>query len=84
MDSDVSENLCVSYDLAVWEGDRPANDSAAAAEFEALYDQYIASDETVEPTERIAAYVAALLTRFPDIDTDAGLESPWSTGPLMS
>lgn len=74
----------MSYDLAVWEGDRPANDRAAAAEFEALYDRYIESNETVEPTERIAAYVAALLARFPDIDTDAGDESPWSSGPLMS
>ena len=74
----------MSYDLAVWEGDRPANDSAAAAEFEALYERYIASDETVEPTERIAAYVAVLLARFPDIGTAAGDDSPWSTGPLMS
>jgi hypothetical protein len=27
--------------------------------------------------------VQALLDRYPDIDTDAGGESPWSTGPLM-
>jgi hypothetical protein len=45
----------------VWEGDRPANDVAPAAEFERLYDRYIESDELVEPTARIVAYVTALL-----------------------
>ena len=74
----------MSYDLAVWEGDRPANDAAAAAEFNALYTRLIESEESVEPTARIAAYVAALLDRYPDIDTDAGEDSPWSTGPLLS
>src|SRR5215831_3600928 len=73
----------MSYDLAVWEGDRPANDVAAAAEFERLYDRYIESDDAVEPTARIAAYVTALLGRYPDIGTEAGSDSPWSTGPLM-
>jgi hypothetical protein len=74
----------VSFDLAVWEGDRPANDFAAAAEFKRLYDLYIESDAPVEPTARIATYVQALLARYPDIDTDAGDESPWSTAPLMN
>ncbi|WP_063763933.1 hypothetical protein [Actinoplanes subtropicus] len=74
----------MSYDLAVWEGDRPANDAAAAAEFEALYARFVESAESVEPTARIAAYVAALLDRYPDIDTDAGDDSPWSSGPLLS
>ena len=79
-DCGVRENLGVPYDLAVWEGDRPANDSAAAAEFEALYERYIGSDETIEPTERIVTYVAALLERFPDIDTDAGDDRQESSG----
>ncbi|WP_433199832.1 hypothetical protein ACQP00_27695 [Dactylosporangium sp. CS-047395] len=69
----------MSYDLAVWEGDRPADDAAGAAEFQRLYGRH-AGDE---PTARIAAYVAALLERYPDIDTDDGADSPWSTGPLI-
>lgn len=73
----------MSYDLAVWEGDRPANDAAGAAEFEALYARFVESGESVEPTARIAAYVGALLDRYPDIDTDAGDDSPWSSGPLL-
>ena len=74
----------MSYDLAVWEGDRPADDVAAAAEFERLYDRYIASQDPAEPAARIAEYVAALLDRYPDIATEAGADSPWSTGSLMS
>jgi hypothetical protein len=80
----VSKNPPMSYDLAVWEGDRPANDVAAAAEFEFLYGRYIESDQPVEPTPSMVAYVAALLDRYPDIDLDTGDDSPWSSGPLLS
>jgi len=73
----------MSYNLAVWEGARPVNDVAAAAEFERLSGHYIESDDAPEPTARIAAYVTALLERYPDIGTEAGADSPWSVGPLM-
>ena len=74
----------MSYDLAVWEGDRPTGDGAAAAEFELLYERYIEFGDPVEPTPRIVAYVTALLDRFPDIATDEGVDSPWSVGSLLS
>ncbi len=73
----------MSYDLAVWEGARPASDVAAAADFARLYDRYIESNDAVAPTARIVAYVMALLDRYPDIGTEAGADSPWSAGPLM-
>jgi hypothetical protein len=71
----------VSYDLAVWEGQRPADDEAAGVIFEELYAHYIKSDIEVPPTERIRAYGEALLARYPDIDEDES--SPWSTAPLI-
>jgi hypothetical protein len=74
----------MSYDLAVWEGERPANDLAAAEEVQRLYDRYIDSDESSAPTPRIAGYVQALLDRYPDISTQAGEDSLWSTAPLMN
>ncbi len=74
----------MSYDLAVWESERPANDLAAAEEFQRLYDRYIASGEPLAPTPRIAAYTQALLDRYPDISTQAGEDSPWSTSPLTN
>jgi len=73
----------MSYDLAVWEGARPSDDRAAAVEFQRLYDRYVASDDAVEPTSRIAAYVSALLERYPDVDTPAGRSaeiSAWAVG----
>ncbi|GAA3291088.1 hypothetical protein GCM10020218_063160 [Dactylosporangium vinaceum] len=73
----------MSYDLAVWEGDRPAGDAAAAAEFERLYHRYIEPDEVVPPTPAIAAFVQALLGRYPDRGTHGGGDSPWSAGPLL-
>jgi hypothetical protein len=72
----------VSYDLAIWDGDWPANDAAAHEEHEQLRDRYMRSGP-VPPIPRIAAFVRALLDRYPEIDTDAGEDSPWAVGPLM-
>ncbi|WP_144128266.1 hypothetical protein [Catellatospora sichuanensis] len=74
----------MSYDLAVWEGDRPADDAAAGAEYKRLYKAYIEVAEFEPPTPRITAYVEALLARYPDISTEEGEDSPWSTGPLIT
>ena len=74
----------MSYDLAVWEGDQPADQAAAHQEYRRLYDHYIGSRNLRPPSPRIAAYVHALLDRYPDITTDAGEDSPWADGPLMN
>ena len=36
------------------------------------------------PTPRVAAYVAALPARYPDIGPETGDDSPWSSGPLIN
>ena len=41
------------------------------------------SGELITPSPRIAEYVEGLLARWPDIESDAGLDSPWSDGPLL-
>jgi hypothetical protein len=74
----------VSYDLAVWEGDQPADDVSAGEEYIHLYDRYIQSREVRPATPRIAAYVRALLHRYPDVDSDAGEDSPWADAPLIA
>ncbi|MFD8376796.1 hypothetical protein ACFV2Z_39625 [Streptomyces sp. NPDC059688] len=70
----------MSYDLAVWEGERPADDKTAGRVLEDLDARY--SDQDHPPTERIAAYVAGLLERWCDLTEDEDDTSPWSTGPL--
>ncbi|MFD5717173.1 hypothetical protein [Streptomyces sp. NPDC127036] len=72
----------MSYDLAVWEGERPADDKAAGRVFDGLYDRYL-DGEPEPPSERIKAYVAALLERWCDITEDDEETSPWSIGPLI-
>ncbi|MFF0291926.1 hypothetical protein [Streptomyces sp. NPDC005262] len=53
----------MSYDLAVREGERPADDKTAGRVFNDLYDRLVDTEVGQPPTERIAAYVAALLER---------------------
>ncbi len=76
----------MTYDLAVWEGERP-HESAAGATFTALYDQYIGQDDStpLEPTPAIRAYVEALLDQWYEMGDPRDVDdtSPWSTAPLI-
>lgn len=73
----------VSYDLAVWEGERPDGDIVALGVYEELMDRWQEGD-AAEPTSAIVAYVHALLERWPDISTEEGEDSPWADGPLLN
>ncbi|MFH9605479.1 hypothetical protein PS783_37830 (plasmid) [Streptomyces enissocaesilis] len=73
----------MSYDLAVWEGERPADDKTARQVFSDLYDRYIDGEVEEPPSDRITAYVAALLERWCDLTEDDEDTSPWSAGPLI-
>ncbi|MFF8381251.1 hypothetical protein ACF07V_34605 [Streptomyces sp. NPDC015661] len=74
----------MSYDLAVWEGERPADDKTAGQVFSDLYDRYLDGEDLNSPSELIAAYVTALLERWCDTTEDEEGTSPWSVGPLIS
>ena len=50
----------MSFDLAVWEGPRPADDETAAAQYVSLMDA-MEADELGEPTPRSRAYAEAPL-----------------------
>ncbi|MGD9956286.1 MAG: hypothetical protein AB7O74_07290 [Candidatus Nanopelagicales bacterium] len=71
----------MSFDLAVWEGERPASDAAALREYERRMDALETADPE-PPTPRITAFVHALLERWPDIDVDES--SPWAGSPLIA
>ena len=75
----------MSVDMAVWEGDRPA-DEAAGEMFDALYDRYIEREYPTEPTAKIKEFVETLTATFPDLDAlgdDEVDDSPWSDSPLL-
>lgn len=64
----------MSYNVAVWEGPRPINNSAAGVEFDRLMD--VAEAQDAPPTPRIVAFVKALLALWPDG------ASPWALEPM--
>ncbi|KAF3465473.1 hypothetical protein [Streptomyces sp. Tu 3180] len=71
----------MSYDLAVWDGERPLDDDHAGSVYDELYARYLESDEgVVSPAPRIAAYVEALVERYPD-DTDRS--AVWASPPVI-
>ncbi len=49
-----------------------------------LYERYLDDDDAVHPpTERMSAFVGALLKRWRDATEDVEEASPWSAGPLI-
>ncbi|MGW1094244.1 hypothetical protein ACWD5W_00485 [Streptomyces sp. NPDC002455] len=60
----------MSYDLAVREGEKPADDNIAARVFSDLYYRYVEGEVEEPPSERIAAYAVALLERWCDLTED--------------
>jgi hypothetical protein len=72
----------MSYDLAVWEGQFPSNNAAAAADHARLMTRMEGGPKD-PPSDRIRAYVDALLERWPDITDDRGENSPWADGPMI-
>ncbi|MGW7264463.1 hypothetical protein [Streptomyces sp. NPDC054842] len=72
----------MSYDLAVWDGDRPFDDRVASSTYDELYERYLESDDAaVPPAPRIVAYVEALLGRYPD-DVDHSVV--WASPPVIN
>ncbi|OEJ96423.1 hypothetical protein [Streptomyces thermolilacinus] len=70
----------MSYDLAVWDGERPRDDDEAGSAYDELFARHLESDDTVVPPEpRIAAYIRALVERYPD---DGGGRGVWASPPV--
>lgn len=81
----------MSYDFCVWEGPAPEDDEAARAFFSEWVERDEAREDAGEPpapaTPAIAAFVEAVLQRFPDSDEDltwsAGLSVEDADGPVV-
>ncbi|MEU7950622.1 hypothetical protein AB0B62_05500 [Micromonospora chalcea] len=72
----------MSYDLAVGDGEMPADDDVAGEVYEQLCTEYLEGEEQ-PPSPRIRAFVLALLNRWPDLHGDEQGVSPWPGGPLL-
>ncbi|WP_406728854.1 hypothetical protein WJ438_35665 [Streptomyces sp. GD-15H] len=71
----------MSYDLAVWDGERPLDNHQAGATYDELYERYLESDDVMPPAPRIVAYVEALVERYPnDVDRSA----VWASSPILN
>jgi hypothetical protein len=74
----------MSYDLAIWEGERPNSDEKAAQVYEELSERY--EEDTDEPPSlRLLGFARDLTHRYPDatdLPDDRVEESPWAYGPL--
>ncbi|WP_237530578.1 hypothetical protein [Streptomyces sp. SID3212] len=68
----------MSYDLAVWDVDRPFDNRAASSIYDELYLE--SDDVVVTPAPRIVAYVEALVARYPD---DADHSVVWASPPVI-
>ncbi|BDH03934.1 hypothetical protein [Streptomyces seoulensis] len=71
----------MSYDLAVWDGDRPPDDHQAGSTYDELYERYLASNDVVmPPVPSITAYVEALVAQYPD---DVDRRVVWASTPVL-
>lgn len=71
----------VSYDLAVWDGDRPLDDRQAGLTYDQLYERHLETDDVVvPPAPRVVAFVEALVARYPD---DADRSVVWASPPVI-
>lgn len=74
----------MGFNLAFWIGDAPANDAAAAAELERLYQEHLAGDPLPAAPE-LLAFIGEITARYPgltDLDDDHIDDGVWSDGPL--
>ncbi|GGU15301.1 hypothetical protein [Streptomyces lateritius] len=71
----------MSFDLAVWDGDRPLDNRQAGSTYDELYERYLESDDVaVPPAPRMTAYVEALVARYSD-DVDHSVV--WASTPVI-
>lgn len=82
------QKLGMSYDLAVWSGDAPADDAAALAEYlrrTATMERVLEEnpDAAPGPSWQLRAFLGAALQLFPELTDESGGDCPWASAPLI-
>jgi hypothetical protein len=70
----------MSYDVAIWDGDRPTGDEEASALFDTLIDAF--EDDPKPPSATISAFMDDVLGLWPDEDSERD-DFPWAVAPVM-
>lgn len=74
----------MGYQIAVWEGKRPADDTAGSHECQSMLQRHLINDPQ-PPTPRIRQFVEALRATWTDDPSDPHWEtSPWKCVPAFS
>lgn len=73
----------MTYDLAVWAGDRPLTDAKAARVFHHLYDRFMTECGHVPVLPLIDQYAEALVDRWAHVESQGNMHSPWISGPHL-
>jgi hypothetical protein len=73
----------MSYDLAIWEGQQPADHLAAGLAFDEMFERYDGEDSETPATARIAACFEALTRRWPEDDSGPWSVTPEPAGPFL-
>lgn len=68
----------MSYDFAVWAGDRPEDDAAATDTFADLCERYLDAAAAPPPKPVITEFITDLLSHWPDLSIDNFETSPWA------
>jgi hypothetical protein len=77
----------MSYDLAFWAGDAPADDDEATQEYErrsGVLENLLSEDGAADfepPVPAMRAFLTELLERFPPLDESSDDDNVWATGP---
>jgi hypothetical protein len=77
----------VSYDIAVWVGEKPASDEAAVQTYVELVenmDRELSAPDRPASALELVRYADELLEIFPEISTDPGVDNPWADAPLKN
>ncbi len=76
----------MSFNLAFWVGDAPADDLAAIATFQRQYAEHM-RDDRHDPAPALLAFLADVTRTFPDLvdlPDDQVDDGVWSDGPLTN
>lgn len=73
----------MSYDIAVWVGEKPADEAAADAAYAQVLDG-LESRSDEPPASEIEHFASLLIKRWPELGQAGDETSPWTASPILA